>query len=161
MHNRDTMPIWLELPAEIDAEARARPTYAIVSDEVLVYRQDKVYACFRDKTAVADLVQHSDVRELSASEVEQLVALYEPILHAHRFVEDSMADAVRPGPVGLGEVISRVASRVGLAECAGCRQRRRLLNRIVVWGWWRTERAQRRGNRQGLRRNSQVSRLDG
>jgi hypothetical protein len=38
------------------------------------------------------------------------------------------------GRVGLGDVISRATSAVGVKPCAGCRQRADALNRRVVFG---------------------------
>lgn len=42
-------------------------------------------------------------------------------------------------PVGLGDAFARVSSFVGLHSCEGCKKRRHRLNRLKVWGWWRTK----------------------
>jgi hypothetical protein len=37
-------------------------------------------------------------------------------------------------PVGLGDVISKATSAVGIQPCGGCRERAELLNRLVSFG---------------------------
>ena len=39
--------------------------------------------------------------------------------------------------VRLGDFIYRLSRIIGIPTCTACQRRRVVLNRIVVWGWWR------------------------
>ena len=44
----------------------------------------------------------------------------------------------RKYPLRLGNAIAELAKWLRIPMCDGCSKRRLTLNRIVIWGWWRT-----------------------
>jgi hypothetical protein len=104
-----------------------RPKYPVDASALLIYRDANVYVAYRDGGRGADVPAYSDVRLLTGAE-------------SHRF-ESSLPFPLpapsRPGRVRVGDLVHRVTQQIGIATCESCRKRRRVLNRIVVWGWWR------------------------
>jgi hypothetical protein len=134
-----TKPIWVELPTDLDRQGRRHARYEVKSAEVVVYRHRKAYVCVRAGTPLEDVLSHSGVRELAPEEVERLITSYRPALYAQTAIEAGVASEKRRRPIRLGDAISHVTSAIGVTECDGCKQRKGVMNRIVVWGWWRTE----------------------
>jgi hypothetical protein len=139
---------WLEMPtvAEGGNPSRPRPKYQVASRAVLVYREDKVYVHLGDETTRAAVKAHPDVRTLSATEIRELERTRPFIrLAADGALEPLDASWERQraerSAVLLGDVIARLARAVGIAECGPCKRRRRRLNRIPLWGWWRLDEA--------------------
>jgi hypothetical protein len=122
-----------------DDPGRLRPKYPAAARAILVYRREKVYVLLEDEIARADVEAYSDVRRLSAKEAQELEKKH-PFV---RFLATDTVDMSRGGPDGvravvlLGDVIARLAKIVGIVECEPCRRRRKLLNSIPLWGWWR------------------------
>lgn len=118
---------WLEMPTHGSATADPRPKYELEADALVIYRGDAVFVALQDEAVQENLVRHVDVRALSDEEGREFEASL-PV---------PLAPPERPtGRIGLGDLVSWFARRVGIRECAGCRKRRRGLNRIPVWGWW-------------------------
>jgi len=125
---------WFEMPiAGRDLEDRIRPKYPVENTALLVYQRDKVYVSFQDPTAQASLTKYSDVRPLAPADgrafEEALPYLLPP--------PDSRNAGLRDRPVGLGDLVASITSRLRVRECHGCRQRKRWMNKVVIWGWWR------------------------
>jgi hypothetical protein len=125
---------WLEMPIVRTGvpDHRARPKYPVETNAFLVYRDEKVYVRFPDDYVLPSAMEEPDCRWLSSAEARRLedglpFPVSPPSEHHHRENE----------PVGLGDVISWVTHKVGIEECSGCGRRKRWLNRIPVWGWWR------------------------
>ena len=128
---------WVEMPVVQAAGGGHpdRPKYSPQITSLLVYRGSKVYVGLPNARAARDVVKNSDVRLLTDTE-------------AHAF-EQSLPFPPSPGgfargaaegwPVGLGDLVAWVAHRLGIAECSGCRKRRALLNRVVIWGRGRSQ----------------------
>jgi hypothetical protein len=136
---------WLEIPTVADGSdfGGRRPKYSVAARAVLVYRGEKVCVLFGDETARAEVERHSDVRRLLGKEAQELEGKYP-------FLPLLTTDAPDPsrgraegagGVVLLGDIITRLAKILGIIECEPCRKRRKLLNRIPLWGWWRPDRA--------------------
>jgi hypothetical protein len=120
---------WLEVPAVSGTTAAARLKYPARGDALVIYRGAKAYLSSEDRSLREELLRHADVRTLSASESDEFegglpFAAFGGFRH-----EDS---AVR-----LGDAVHAITARLGIASCAGCRRRRRALNNVVIWGWWR------------------------
>ena len=119
---------WVEMPAVFDAPTATavRPKYPIDSSALIVYRGSKVYVVFEDERVRDEVIKYADVHLLTPTDGQQF--------------EDSLPfplpqegqDYARGGAIRLGDVVHRVTKRLGLAECSGCRRRRRLLNRVVL-----------------------------
>jgi hypothetical protein len=126
---------WVEMPAvSDDPKAAVRPKYPLDVNALVIYRGSKAYLAFEDQRARHAVVEHADVRLLTSDEglrFEQSVSL--PPLEKRQ----------EPGRVSrLGDVVHRLTKRAGFTECAGCGRRRTQLNKVIVWGWWRTPRSQ-------------------
>jgi hypothetical protein len=118
---------WIEMPvvpAAGDGQPD-RPKYPPQVSSLLVYRGAMVYVGL-DAHAARDLLGNSDVRLLTDTE--------------GRAFEESLPFAPAPSwlnrpegwHLGLGDVVSWVAHKLGIAECSGCRKRRALLNRATI-----------------------------
>jgi hypothetical protein len=122
---------------------RLRPKYSVGSRAILVYRGEKVYVLLGDETARPELEGHSDVRRLLGKEAQGLEGKYPFLPLLTRDVLDPSRG--RPDGAGgvllLGDVIARLAKILGIIECEPCRKRRKLFNRLPLWGWWRPDRA--------------------
>jgi hypothetical protein len=108
---------------------RTRPKYPIDGSALVVYRGPNAYVAIAQRGTRAALTPHADVRVLAPQEARALeddLAL--PPLAGRRD---------RSAPVRLGDAVHGVLTRVGIRDCTGCRRRRRRLNKLTVWGWWR------------------------
>jgi hypothetical protein len=124
-------PEWFEMPVVRDSESqRVRPKYPIPSPALLVYEGDRVYVGQRGAQELLVPTDAADVRRLSLSEVLELN-------DRHPFIA-LQGSAVPDRRVRLGDLVSRFTHMLGIRECEPCRQRKNRLNRIVIWGWWRT-----------------------
>jgi hypothetical protein len=125
---------WLELPANYDTPTSAgRPKYPINGSALVLYKGPKAYAFFRDQDAQQDeLMQYHDVRLLSRADVRKL---------EENFPFPIPASADGNAEMRLGDLVHQLTTRVHIGECAGCRKRRRILNRVVIWGWWNRSRS--------------------
>lgn len=122
---------WIEMPvvASDAPGAPARPKYPVDASAMLVYRGPKVYVSFTGR-GDRGMTGHPDVRRLTPAEArafEESFSFPLPTPGARR----------AGGPLGLGDLVSRVTHGMGITECSGCQRRRSLLNKLVVWGWWR------------------------
>jgi hypothetical protein len=126
------------MPAVETAELpRAHPKYPIEVDATLVYRGVNVYVSLAHSAARDQARRHADVRILSKAEGAALESGL-PFGPSQPAAAQASARAINVlGPVGLGDAISSVTQRFGIGECHGCKARKRALNRIAVWGWWR------------------------
>jgi len=133
---------WIEMPVvrTTGVGHPDRPKYAPQTSSLLVYRASKVYVGLPNAGAASEVLKHSDVRLLTRTEAREF--------------EEGLPFSPLPGrdargdfqgrtsmselwQVGLGDLVLWVAHRLGIAECSGCRKRRTLLNRVVVWRRWR------------------------
>ena len=123
---------WIEMPVvrATGVGHSDRPKYPPQISSLLVYRGSKVYAGLPNARAARDVVKNSDVRLLTDTEARAFEASLPFAPSAGRFARG----AAEGWPVGLGDLVSWVAHRLGIAECSGCRKRRALLNRVVLWG---------------------------
>lgn len=123
---------WVEMPVVEKPEATGvRPKYPLDVGALIIYRGPKAYLAFEDEAARASVMEHADVRLLPPAEgfeFEQNAGIgpFETRQERRRVTR-------------LGDLVHRLAKRAGIAECADCRRRRRRLNKVIVWGWWRTQ----------------------
>jgi len=106
---------------------RLRPAAVVLVAALLIYRGASVYVTYQGDAPRGDLTANPDVQLLTGAE-------------SHRFEASlpfPLPAPVRPRGVRLGDVIHRITGRLGVAHCDSCQRRKRALNRIVVWGWWR------------------------
>lgn len=129
--------VWIKMPA-VKSETekdRVHPKYPVLTKALLVYREDKVYILVDEKHAVGQVEQHDDCHRLTPTETisfeESLpFPVSSEVFHngpAHR----------KKSLLGLGDIIAWVAQKAGIEECSGCRARKRRLNKLAVWRWWR------------------------
>jgi hypothetical protein len=119
--------VWVEMPAIASATGTARPKYSFEGNALVIYRGETAYVSFEHERAPDELAHHPDVRVLADGEGREFEeSLPFPIL----------PPTVRRRGIGLGDMISWLTGRIGIEECAGCRRRKRQLNRVSVWGWW-------------------------
>jgi hypothetical protein len=123
--------IWVEMPlvSGEQPDDLPRPKYSVVGNATLVYRRPYVYIAFSDVAHALAAASYPDTRRLTPDE--------------GRALETSLAFPIRvpvpspptgaPAIVGLGDLVSWVTGRLGIAECDRCRQRKRWLNRVVLW----------------------------
>src|SRR5215207_3427046 len=128
-HRRATERAWLEMPAVADGPGpiAVRPKYPVDASALLIYRDANVYVSYHDERPRADVTAYSDVRLLTGPE-------------SHRFEASlpfPLPAPIRRRGVRLGDLVHRVTRRLGISDCPSCRERKRVFNRIVVWGWWR------------------------
>ncbi|GAA3162789.1 MULTISPECIES: hypothetical protein [Streptomyces] len=133
---------WLEVPIQPPTgENLARVTKYEVGNAVLVHGTHTAYVGIADQRMTAQLLAHPDVRELSPVEREKIQPLpglpvtWESL---ESQIPDMAAQAIRRRPVGLGDAIAALTRRARIQECGSCARRRRGLNRITIWGWWRS-----------------------
>lgn len=128
--------VWIEMPAvgtgtEDDA---VRSKYPVQGKAFLMHQEGKVYVIFRDERARDEAIRHEDCRRLTPDQTRAFEESLPFPLPPHLFPRDH---DTRSRPVGVGDIVARLTRRVGIAECGWCQHRKRWLNRIVVWGWWR------------------------
>jgi hypothetical protein len=121
---------WIEMPvAASDGGRRAQPKYPVDASALLVYRGSKVYVSFSGRSDHGT-TGHPDVRRLTPVEAQAFEESFS-------FPLPSPGGREAGAPLRLGDLVSRLTHGVGIAECSGCQSRRSLLNKFVVWGWWR------------------------
>jgi hypothetical protein len=130
-----TSGLWIEMPVAGSGAAGdpVRAKYTIEANAFLVHRGGKVYVMCPDQGAREATLRHADCRQLTPLEVTGLEEeLPFPV------TPDLVARPRRTArTLGLGDAVTWVTRKLGMAECDACRKRRRLLNRVAVWGWWR------------------------
>ncbi|MFE9724333.1 hypothetical protein ACFYQ5_12275 [Streptomyces sp. NPDC005794] len=137
---------WLAVPVEQKAETHAPPTVKYeVPNAVIVRGLRTAYVGIADNKVAEQLLAYPDVETLGAEErmrteplpgtpmTWEMLESQIPLLGAgHR----------HQAAVGLGDVISALTRKARIPECGSCARRRTGLNRITVWGWWRTRKLQ-------------------
>lgn len=137
---------WLAMPVEQKAERNAQPTLKYdVPNAVIVHGRRIAYVGLADNKVAERLLAHPDVEILSAGERRRTEPL--PGMPMTWEMLESQIPLLgtgsrQKGAVGLGDVISALTRRARIPECGSCARRRTGLNRITVWGWWRTQKLQ-------------------
>ena len=130
-------PVWVEMPVSEDTSSGkpARPRHMIKGNALLVYRNDKVYVALKEAEAADTLLQQSDVRQLTADEAQRIEESLPGIGAArlHSLGVPSADSQGRYRRLGLGDLVSRVTSRLGIPECDACGRRKKRLNGLTVW----------------------------
>ena len=130
-------PVWMEMPVSEDTlqGKPARPRHTIDGSALLVYRGDKVYVAVRETGAADTLLRQSDVRRLPADEAQRIEDSLPGIGAAklHSLGVPSDDSQSRHGRLGLGDLVSRFTSRLGIPECDACGRRKKKLNALTVW----------------------------
>lgn len=123
--------MWVEMPAVSGAPTASavRPKYPLDVSAIVVYRGPKAYIAVEDEVAQQAATRYPDVHLLTPSEGRAL----EESLSLPPLGERYDSSGTRR----LGDVLHRVITAAGVADCDGCRKRRQGLNRVIVWGWWR------------------------
>ncbi|MFJ8697065.1 hypothetical protein [Streptomyces roseolilacinus] len=132
---------WLTVPVVRHAGSGASPALKYeVPDAVVVRGSGTAYVGITDEQAARRLLAHPDVETLSAEEkrrVELVPGTPVPWESLEQQILSLGTDHRRGGAVGLGDLVSALTRRARIPECGGCARRRKGLNRITVWGWWR------------------------
>lgn len=116
---------WLAMPAVDGGTMSARPKYALDASAFVIYQGGDAYVALKSRRHRQRLLKNPDVRLLRGAYAEAF--------------EDSLPFPVQRAAsqsIGLGDLVSWVASRVGIRECEPCRRRKVRLNEVRVWGWW-------------------------
>lgn len=130
-------PVWMEMPVSEDTlqGKPARPRHAIEGSALLVYRGDKVYVAVQETGAADTLLRQPDVRQLPADEAQRIEDSLPGIgaakLHSLSVPSDDSQSRYRR--LGLGDLVSRVTSRLGIPECDACGRRKKKLNALTIW----------------------------
>lgn len=130
-------PVWVEMPVSEDTPQGkpARPRHMINGNALLVYRTDKVYVAVKEAEAADTLLRQSDVRQLTADEAqrieESLPGIGAARLHSLGARPADSQNGYRR--LGLGDLVSRVTSRLGIRECDACGRRKKRLNSLTIW----------------------------
>jgi hypothetical protein len=109
-----------------------RPRYQVEGRAVLVYRDERVYVGIDSEDSWRGLTSLPEVRELAETEIRS----FEQTLH-FPLPELKAREVASKGVFGLGDAVAWLARKLGFSDCGPCRRRRVLLNRLVIWGWWR------------------------
>ena len=128
--------VWIEMPAvRSETESnRVQPKYPVETKALLIYRAEKVYIAFDEGLVQKEVEQFEDCRRLTTNEAIELEeSLPFPIPSEN--VNHNHAPEKRS--VGLGDIVSWLTRKLGIEECSACSSRKRSLNRVAVWGWWR------------------------
>jgi hypothetical protein len=126
--------VWIKVPATgigTDADP-VRAKTQVEGTAFLVHHEGNVYITFRDDVDYARTIRQSDCYQLTREEgraFEETLTFPLP--------DRLFPDRANVQRVGLGDVVAWVARTIGITECGQCQQRRRKLNRIIVWGWWK------------------------
>jgi hypothetical protein len=127
---------WIEMPAvgtgAVDDAIRAK--YPVRGKAFLMHREGKVYVAFGDEFAREEAARHWDCRQLTSREA-RLFEKTLPFPIPPQLFSNNQND--ESGPARLGDLVAWLTRKAGIAECNGCRQRKRWLNRISFWGWGR------------------------
>lgn len=131
-----TGKVWIEMPA-VQSETekdRVQPKYPVLTNALLMYKEEKVYILFEEENAREQVEQYTDCRRLTPNEA---IALEESLpfpVHSEVFHHSHTHEKKS---LGLGDIVAWLTRKVGIEECGGCRSRKMRLNKLVVWGWWR------------------------
>ena len=130
--------LWIEMPAVGTGtpDDPVRSKYPVQGKAFLIHQEGKIYVIFRDERARDEGIRHEDCRRLTPDQAPAFEESLPFPLPPHLFPYDHNHNN-RSRPVGVGDIVARLTRRAGIAECGGCQRRKRWLNRIVVWGWWR------------------------
>ncbi len=129
--------VWIEMPA-VGTGAQGdpvRPKYPVQGKAFLMHQAGKVYVAFQDKLAREAAEKQAECRRLTPSEARTFEESLPFPIPLSLFADNHDG---KSRPVGLGDVVSWLTRRAGIAECSACQQRKRWLNRIPIWGWWRS-----------------------
>ncbi len=130
-------PVWMEMPVSEDTlqGKPAHPKHMIEGNALLVYRGDKVYVAVRETEAADTLLRQSDVRRLTADEAQRIEDSMPGMGAArlHSLGAPSADSQSRSRRLGLGDLVSRVTSGLGIPECDACGRRKKRLNGLTVW----------------------------
>lgn len=130
-------PVWMEMPVSEDTlqGKPARPRHTIEGNALLIYRGDKVYVAVRETGAADTLLRQSDVRRLPADEAQRIEDSLPGIGAAKLYSLGVPSDdpQSRYRRLGLGDLVSRVTSRLGIPECDACGRRKKKLNALTIW----------------------------
>ncbi|MGY3680404.1 hypothetical protein [Streptomyces sp. TE33382] len=138
---------WMEVPVQPASGRNESPTVKYgIGNSVVVYGIDSAYVGCADETIVAELLRYPDVRPLNADDLRRIdplpgLPLTWESLEA-QIPGQSGQHHLRDGVIGLGDLISSITRRARIPECGACTRRRKGLNRITVWGWWRARPAE-------------------
>lgn len=140
---------WLEMPMRRpdDPEQAIGPKYAIPGNAVVLYRNDRAYACLTDADTIESLLTNPDVHIVSTARRARLQESFSVDLSAverlanHPTHSGTPAWARAADRIGLGDVVTAVTHALGIKECGGCRRRRRVLNRLTLPRRWRSSSA--------------------
>jgi hypothetical protein len=128
--------LWIEIPAVGTgaADDPVRPKYPVRGRAFLMHKEGKVYVTFGDEGSQEDVLKEADCRRLTPAEGHAFEESL-PVLIPRQLFSQPPRNGRRLA--GLGDVVSWLTRLAGVTECGACQQRKRRLNRIVVWGWWR------------------------
>ncbi|MCP2163922.1 hypothetical protein [Goodfellowiella coeruleoviolacea] len=132
---------WLEVPVTPPSAGRASTAIKYdVGNAVVVHGDNRAYVGLADRRAVRRLLARPDVRKLSDVDL----ATVQPVPGLPVSWSDLAAQVPGLGRpharfrvLGLGDAIAVLTRRARIPECGACARRRKALNRITVWGWWR------------------------
>lgn len=132
---------WLTVPVEQQAGRNTLPSLKYdVPNAIIVRDSEMAYVGIIDGEAAERLLTYPDVVILSEKE-KKLIEIVPGIPVSWESLESQVpalgADHQQKSAVGLGDVISAFTRRARIPECGSCGRRRKGLNRITVWGWWR------------------------
>ncbi|MFH9400590.1 hypothetical protein [Streptomyces sp. NPDC017638] len=135
------MTHWLAMPVEHQAAKTALPALKYDVPNAVVVRDSRLaYVGITDGDVAEQLLAHADVKILS-SEEKSLIELVPGVPVPWESLERQMPELGtghrRKGAVGLGDLVSALTRRASIPECRSCARRRKGLNRIIIWGWWR------------------------
>ena len=119
---------WVRMPTVGSGSASVRPKYPLEGETVVVFRGSVAYVAV-DKKLENALKRHADVHVLRPSEMGDLQATFPTVRTSSA---EHGARTVR-----LGDLVQDVTTKIGLRPCEACRKRKALLDRVIVWGWWR------------------------
>ena len=128
---------WIVVPAMSSGDtADPRPVqFAMDGEAFLVHHEGMIYAAVADRTVADMLAGRDDCRRLSEAEARAFESGL-PFAIPELLFSDELSPPVSER-IGLGNVVAAVTRWLGIATCEACSRRRRILNRIVVWRWWR------------------------
>lgn len=126
--------VWIEMPAVRNGtpDGRVRPKYPVETNATLVHKDGKVYIDFEDESAREEAVKQPDCRRLTLAEGRELEETFPFPIAFPAYRRDNERE-----PVGLGDVVAWMTHKLGIEECPGCQRRKKWLNRVVIWGWWK------------------------
>lgn len=126
---------WASMPLVDDNDSaissyRARPKYH-TDTGIVIHEGDNAYFPVSSNLDNQELLEQPDVHMLTDIEVKELEErLAYPLPSIGN--EKSAYIGNKAKRVGLGDLIAMGLHKLGIAECTGCRKRRRWLNKIPV-----------------------------